>query len=248
MQLPNTLIVGAQKSGTTWLHHSLRKSDAVFASTPKELNFFNGNYPDKSLSDYAAQFSDCHQEIRLESSPNYFWDTGANSAANNIKRIIPQARIIISLRNPVDRYLSAYTHHIQASRLNYTTVIDQVVDDYHMISIGMYADILAHWLELFPDAHIILYDQIASNKVGVMRNLETFLGVTLGLTVRELRFRVNDASKKAKRKNVPQHLKDQWTGRPVLSEDARSRLKDIYKDQIEKLSDMIDLDFSAWKT
>ncbi|MDE4305598.1 sulfotransferase family protein [Phaeobacter gallaeciensis] len=248
MKLPNTLIVGAQKSGTTWLHHSLKKSEQVFASKPKELNFFLRQNPEKELADYAAHFEDNCAPIRLESSPGYFRLPERHCVARSIKRCLPQVKIILSLRNPVDRYLSAYTHHIQAGRLPYTPVIDELRDDLRMVSFGMYADILAHWQTVFPDMLVLLYNEIDTRPMRIIRRIENHLDVELGLNRSDLRFRVNDADRKVRRGNISDAAKKSWQGRPSLSPELRAELHELYREQVDRLADMTGFDLSAWQT
>jgi hypothetical protein len=118
LTLPNLLIIGAQKCGTTWLHRALNKSEHFWGSTPKELNFFNraGN----DLAAYEKHFEDAPESaiFRYESTPHYFrLPKGKIDISGRIRETLGDIPLILLLRNPVDRYLSAYTHHMMKSRL-----------------------------------------------------------------------------------------------------------------------------------
>jgi hypothetical protein len=106
--LPNFIIVGAPKSGTTSLWHYLSEHPQIFMSSRKEPHFFSVNKYNLSLPEYEKLFSDVKNEAAIgESSVTYFWHP---EAALNIKKHIPECKIIIILRNPVDRLYSAFQH------------------------------------------------------------------------------------------------------------------------------------------
>lgn len=118
MNMPNRLIIGARKFGTTWLHRALNKSQYFWGSTPKELNFFNRDRRD--LDAYATHCEDARARARYrdESTPDYFrLPRDDNEVAAEIRNTLGDIPLIPLLRNPVDRYLSAYTHHMMKSRL-----------------------------------------------------------------------------------------------------------------------------------
>ncbi len=107
LKLPNFLILGAQKSGTTTLHGALERHPQVFTAHPKELSFFNKeeNFR-KGVEWYARFFENWRDEkVAGEGTPSYLWD---ERVPPRIKRILPTARFIILLRNPVTRAYSAY--------------------------------------------------------------------------------------------------------------------------------------------
>lgn len=110
--LPNFLIIGAPRSGTTHLYHGLRQHPEVFMSDFKEPMFFayEGNPQPSVIHDresYEALFQGADvQQARGEASTLYLYSP---VAPENIQRTIPDARLIAILRNPVDRAFSQYT-------------------------------------------------------------------------------------------------------------------------------------------
>jgi hypothetical protein len=122
--LPNLVIVGAMKCGTTSLHDHLDAHPDVGMSQPKELNFFLG--PDvvdvaddeetwtlgnwhRGTGWYAAHFDpDC--PVRGESSPGYTSPSHPEAAAR-MAAVVPGARLVYAVRDPVRRALSQYGHH-----------------------------------------------------------------------------------------------------------------------------------------
>jgi hypothetical protein len=109
MTLPNFLIVGAAKSGTTSLYHYLKQHPEVFMPERKEPHFFvdwEGGV--RTLGEYASLFSDAEGCAAVgEASTGYLYDP---EAVERIKRILPQVRIIIILRSPVEMCFALWRH------------------------------------------------------------------------------------------------------------------------------------------
>jgi hypothetical protein len=123
--LPNFFIVGAPKAGTTSLYNYLRFHHDIFMSPIKEPNFFthqeiaqNKLYykqkNTKTLQDYERLFDRIkNQKICGEASVSYLFYP---NTASKIRKLIPHAKIIILLRNPIDR---AFSHYLMDKRLGY---------------------------------------------------------------------------------------------------------------------------------
>jgi hypothetical protein len=111
--LPNFAIVGAQKSGTKTLHHTLARHPEVFMPVePEEIHFFDleENYA-RGMEWYEALFAGRRDEPRVgQTSPLYMYEP---SAIERLARAIPEIRIIAILRNPVDRAYSHYWHEVR---------------------------------------------------------------------------------------------------------------------------------------
>ena len=104
LRLPDLVVVGAMRSGTTSLFRALADHPDVYMHESKELRFFDEHYA-RGLEWYAAQFAgEANAEIVGEATPNYLYDSDA------IKRLasdLPEVRVLVVLRSPVDR---AYSH------------------------------------------------------------------------------------------------------------------------------------------
>ena len=107
MPLPDFVVIGAQKAGTTSLYRMLRKHPQVHMPRTKELHYFDFHY-ERGPEWYAAQFRPGRWERRRgEATPNYMWGP---LARQRLIADLPSARIIAILRNPVDRAYSHYWH------------------------------------------------------------------------------------------------------------------------------------------
>ncbi len=239
MPLPNLLIVGAQKSGTTWLHQALRKSPKFATAKKKELNFFNRHGYRINIEKYAAQFPEDGQEFTYESSPSYFCaPEGKKNVAERIAEMLPGAEIIVLFRDPVERYLSAYTHHMMKGQLTKSLEINEMSDDFQMLSYGRYAHILEPWLEHQPKTRCYFYDDLVADRDALHAKITGDLGVTADVSSDDLNFRVNAKNRKARRMD--------WEGTPVLSSDLRAQLIEYYQDDVAMLQKMTGRDLSGW--
>ena len=108
--LPNAIGIGGTKCGTTSLFWYMRQHPDVSASRLKELHYFDDQF-DKPIAWYRANFSSVGRSaLRFECTPGYLHHPLAPQRAASV---VPHAKLIVLLRNPVDR---AYSHYNQAVR------------------------------------------------------------------------------------------------------------------------------------
>ena len=107
MRLPDFLGLGVQKGGTTYLHALLQQHPQVFLATPKEQQFFSLQWG-AGVPGYAARFAAAAPQQRCgEITPYYVFHP---LAPQRIQAVLPGARLIVLLRDPVERALSQYFH------------------------------------------------------------------------------------------------------------------------------------------
>ena len=203
-RLPDFLVIGAAKAGTTALHEYLRQHPEVAMSRRKEPNFFIadeqpprfGGPGDRTiinrdviwrLEDYHRQFAGARAEQVLgEISPRYL---GTPGAAERILARLPQARLFAILRQPAER---AWSHFRMRRRDGFepcATLEEAIADEPRRIAEnwasgrylerGAYAAHLEPYLRLFPREHVrvYLYDDLVADPGGLLRSLFDFLGV-----------------------------------------------------------------------
>jgi tetratricopeptide (TPR) repeat protein len=110
-QIPDFIIIGAAKCGTTSLFEYLQQHPQILLPHKKEIDFFN-KYFDRGRDWYLAHFysiAETNNFITGEASTRYFDWTEVDI---KIKQMLPQTKLIILLRNPVERTISDYYHHI----------------------------------------------------------------------------------------------------------------------------------------
>jgi hypothetical protein len=109
---PDFLIIGAQKAGTTSLYEYMVKHPAIEPASKKEIHYFDKNFY-KGRWWYRSHFpkkSRMPDKITGEASPSYLFYPGT---ARRIQKVLPGARLLVLLRNPVDRAISSYFHQQQ---------------------------------------------------------------------------------------------------------------------------------------
>lgn len=240
MSLPNIIVAGTQKSGTTWLHQALSKSSSIFGSEVKELNFFNQRDFEDNIGLYEKNFISekaKRARYRLESTPHYFQlpFNGLDIAAN-IKSTLNNPKIIVLLRNPVKRYESAYIHHMMQGRFEYVPFINAMTNEHKMLSFGRYAEILRHWLSVFPEMIVEPYWRVKSEKVQLMSEIFMKLDIDESITKTDLDFLTNAKDKKIDK------LGEEWHKMPKLTRNLHNRLTDYYNPIVEELSGLVDWD------
>lgn len=188
------LVLGAQKCGTTWIHHVLSQHPGIFIPPAKELHFFNkASALARGPGWYAQQFADAQAgQLRGECTPNYLWNHRDardvqvpgehHDFAPKLAEFRPQLRLVAALRNPVDRAVSAFHHHINQGRIAPDARILDHLWTLGIASMGMYARHLRHWFAAFgrEPLLVLLYEEdIAPNhaKPATARRLFAHLGV-----------------------------------------------------------------------
>lgn len=108
---PNFMIIGAQKSATSSLHYYLNQYSGMNGSTPKELHYFSRDiYFGKSQKEYRKSFKGNKNATYFEASPSYLY---VPESAKEIHRHYPNIKLIVILRNPIQRAYSAWNHYRQ---------------------------------------------------------------------------------------------------------------------------------------
>lgn len=179
--LPNLLIVGAAKSGTTSLHAYLDHHPEVAMSKKKELQLFSREDWRERLDWYRSQFP-VEAPVRGESSPAYSMDPVLAGVPERARELIPDARIVYLVRDPVERIVPHYVEFV--ARGLEERPLEQALADYDSDSnvftaTSRYAHQLERWRESFPEASILVLDQcdLLSDRRATLREVFRFLGV-----------------------------------------------------------------------
>lgn len=184
MRLPDFLIIGAGKSGTTSLAAYLDAHPGVFMAHGKELRFFD-RYYDRGAEWYAAQFESAGTRRAGEASPTYLVD---DKAPLRIAELLPGVPKIVLLRDPVE---CAYSHWRNAhARGLDPRPFEQAVDDElarrrggieiasRYLRSGHYADLLRAWEDADPGApmHVEWFEAVREDPRGVFARICTVIG------------------------------------------------------------------------
>lgn len=208
MPLPDFLIAGVPKAGTTALHAALAPHPELYLSPVKEPKFFLTDGPPPRhggpgdvqtyqehvwrREDYEALFADAPAGALLgEATPFYLHDLGSHA---RIKALVPQARLIVLLRDPVDRAHSNWTHlwnaglepeadFLAACRAEPARVAAGWAPFWHYTGLGLYGRQLEHLYRHFPREQVLLlrYRELKDAPAATLDRVCSFLGVATGV-------------------------------------------------------------------
>lgn len=207
--LPDFVIIGGQRCGTTSLYYYLLRHPCIAPSCTKEIHFFDYHFA-QGLDWYRAQFPMMMQKylarqirkralITGEASPSYIFHP---HAPTRMAQLLPYAKIIVLLRNPVDR---AYSHYWLETltgneTLSFENALAQeqsrlegehariLADEhyyghahrhYSYLTRGIYADQLQHWMRYYPKEQFLILrsEDLYSNAQTVIKQTLAFLDV-----------------------------------------------------------------------
>jgi hypothetical protein len=202
---PDFLIVGAAKAGTTALYHQLGTHPDIFMSPQKEMNFFalenqvldfkgpgdmNGIHRTSitNIENYLSFFKGAKKEqVKGEVSPLYLY---SDSAVIKIRKYVPNIKIIVCLRNPIDRAFSAFSHLIRDQReieIDFLTAFfknQERIDGgwaeiWHYGSMGLYANQLERYFSVFDKNQILIlvYEKFLNDPQTTLLKICDFLMV-----------------------------------------------------------------------
>ena len=297
-KLPNFLIVGAAKSGTSSLHNYLNQHPEVFMPSynkegmkVKEPRFLikdlvqhrlhNGVW---SWEEYKSLFNEVKNEISIgESTVLYLYYY--EHAIDNIKKYLGEnVKIIIMLRNPTDRAYSAFQHvsrglkeqnsfeealEIEKGRMDKESSLTPMVMYKEM---GLYHDMVRAYKENFKNVHIIFYEDFRDDTEGEIKKIFKFLELSLSVNIDFISrhnvggkrwknekmkhvFMKNNPLKSALKKVIPKSLRKGARDTLIsastdkvapMKENTRIKLNAFFKDDVKKLSDLLNRDLTHW--
>lgn len=204
MTMPNFLVIGAAKAGTTALYYYLKQHPQIYMSPEKEPKFFalegdkldfrgpgdRENINKSAITDietYRQLFKGVTNEIAIgEASPLYLYSP---KAAERIKKYIPHAKLIAILRNPIERAYSGYIMHVREGRETAKDFAEALQEEEtrilnnwgwgHYVNVGFYHTQLKRYLDLFDreQIRVYLYEDLKTNPISLVQDIFRFLGV-----------------------------------------------------------------------
>jgi hypothetical protein len=182
--LPNFLVIGAMKAGTTSLYHYLRVHPQVFMSPIKELDFFveEGNWR-RGLDWYQKQFRGADPEALAvgEASTGYSKYPSVRGVPERVKTHLPDTRLIYLVRNPIDRIRSHYQHRVSVGTER-APVEQAIFGKPFYLDCSRYALQVEQYFQYFPRERILLIesDELRHSRQSTMSRVYAFLGVDTG--------------------------------------------------------------------
>lgn len=183
-RLPNFIVVGAMKAGSTAAYAYLRAHPQVFIPPALEVHYFTSQYS-RGLDWYASHFRDAGDALAVgEKSPSYMVDP---VAVERMAATIPDAKLVAVLRNPIDRAYSHYWHNKARDR-EPRPYEEAIADEwpqagdggfFDYLSRGRYAAQLERLCEHYDRSqlHVVLSEELRHRSVETYAELCRFLGV-----------------------------------------------------------------------
>lgn len=256
--LPDFLIIGAQRSGTSSLYKYLGRHPHVAPSLRKETGYFSSHH-DKGENWYRAHFplaarGAAHRRLHgmnllsFEATPDYLFDP---RTPLRVSALLPDARFVVLLRNPVDR---AYSHYLHMQRLRFEDLaFDEALDAeelrlqgdpedldadpdhqakswsrYSYVARGRYAQQLLRWWEQFDrDRFLIIRSEDFFESPGrILAEITDFVGVDRWLPETFANYSYVGASPSI----------------PDIGADLRAQLQSVFKEDNEHLAELLGRD------
>jgi hypothetical protein len=211
MALPDFLVIGAPKAGSTAVHQALVQHPQLFLSDPKEPKFFLTGGRRPSRHDHCGP-GDAHSRLewiwqreryealfdpappgtlRGESTPFYLWDTAAHL---RIRTLVPDVKLLAIIRDPIDRAYSNWTHlradglepeadFLTACALEPQRIAAGYAPFWRYLELGRYGEQLEHLFTVFPreQVHVLRYRDLIDDQQASLDAIFAFLGVETGL-------------------------------------------------------------------
>lgn len=187
--LPNFIIIGAQKSATTYLHMCLMEHPDVFMTSEEIPFFIDPDYSQSNFKEFEKLFNGGHQKKRIGfKRPDYLHRP---ECPGRIYKHLPHARLIGILRDPVERAVSAYYHNIRMGFIplvEANTGIPNILSSKwaikyprsgEILEYGLYCKHLNLYFDYFDKAQILmlLHDDILTDRMGSLRKVFRFLDI-----------------------------------------------------------------------
>lgn len=259
------------RSGTTTLTHWLRHHSQVEMAAVKEVHYFDRNY-ERGIGWYASQLPAASGMKTGEATPNYCYDP---LAVERMGKQIPDARLLLLLRNPIDRAQSHYWHNRARGKeaLSFEEAIEVEPERlergaldrawYSYLDRGRYLGQVDRILESFPRSSlgIFFYDDLERDPSRLFESVCRFLAVDVEDPAVDMSWKVNAYtefhSTRMRRlgKRLPKPL-GRVVGRvnvrksvayPEMAASTRERLRRVFGQEHEALEDVLGMAVPQWQ-
>jgi hypothetical protein len=229
--LPNLLIIGAPKAGTTSLHAYIAQHPEISMSEPKELRYFWRDDWREQLDWYAGHF-DADKPVRGESTPAYTMWPHRDHVPERASELIPDARLIYMVRDPIDRLASHWRQRIADGFSEpfeyYMSSLERA--DNPLVCASRYATQIERWLQHYDRSRILVIDQqrLRDARGEVVREVFSFLGLGVPKDRLDLEPELNTQADKYAMRPWAARLWDKvlWPASRRLPETLKVRVRD----------------------
>ncbi|MBI1173624.1 sulfotransferase [bacterium] len=239
--LPDFLIIGAMKCGTSTLAAQLGAQPGLFITTPKEPNFFSDDATfARGLSWYESLFDPAPQgALKGEASTHYTKLPTHPRTLERLLPVLPGRRLIYVIRNPIDRAVSHYIHEWTMGQMTGSQMSGTIDEAFarhpELVDYGRYAMQIEPWLDAFGPEAIFLtsLEAMTADPQGVLDRVGAFLGRE-ELVWQEDKARQNVSAERVKRLPLQGLILDN----PVARTLRRTLVPKSVRDRIRKARQM----------
>ncbi len=174
-RLPNCLYIGTSKAGSTWIYQVLTAHPNVFMAPAKGAYYFDNHF-ERGIEWYRDHFQAAGDEAVIgEISHGYLY---SRKAADRIRQTLPEAKLLVCLRNPIERAFSAYLDSVKNGLFS-GTFAESLEHDPALLERGDYATYLEMYLQRFPrtQLHVAVFDELKADPQRFADDLFTFLSL-----------------------------------------------------------------------
>lgn len=204
--LPNLLIVGAAKCGTSSLHHYLDQHPDVSMSRPKETNFFVREDWRERRDWYESRF-DAASAIRGEASPAYSLYPYFRGVPERAHSLLPEAKLVYLVRDPLTRLIAHYVemYGLHFEHRSFEEAVGDLDDERNMYLAGSrYATQVEQFLRFFGEERLLVLeqDELRHERERTLRRIFTFLEVDPEFSSEHFERELNTRSEKVRLRGV----------------------------------------------
>ena len=252
--IPTFFLAGYQKTASTWLHHCLLEHPDVYVPDGDATHFFDIYYY-RGLDWYRTFFQDAvgYRQIG-DTTPSFM---RSHTSRVRMARFNPAAKIIVTLRNPIERAFSHYWHEKKKRKINYrfeeclSNNVD-IFDDW--IATGFYYSHLTDLFALFPRQQVLVlfYDDLQESPTDFLDRTLRFLEVDTDFEPSVLKQAVNKAWYRPTWSEMFDNLRNGRSLRESeydrgIDPEFRKRLQEVFRESNAKLGELVGRDLSHWK-
>jgi hypothetical protein len=270
-RLPDFLIIGAQRSGTTSLARYLGAHPQIFMAGQKEVHYFDRHH-DEGPDWYRAQFAAASaSQVAGEATPEYMYDP---VAFERMATLLPGAKVIISLRNPVDRAYSEYwfvkgrgyeelsfADALDAEATRVTAADAATRMRYAYTERGRYLRQLKRVCEVYPRDRmlVVIFEEFSRDPRSTVGQIQSFLGVEPEVAGAEVERQFGRArSYRSQRiRRLSRHLPYPFGAvvkrlnavpgeYPAIDPEVRKTLEQRFRNENLALAEWLGRDLSVW--
>ena len=237
MALPDFIIVGAMKCGTSTLAAQLDAQPGIFMTTPKEPNYFSDDDVfAKGATWYQDLFSGAADgDIKGEASTHYTKQPLHPDALPRMRQMLDTAKIIYLIRDPMARAISHYIHEWTMGVMS-ADVENAFASHQELVSYGCYAEQIAPYVDAFGKENVLVVnlETMKADPQGTLSRVCAFLGYTQQPAWSEERAQMNVSAERIRK--FPLH----WLvfGNPVAAALRRALVPQSFRDRLKKKRQM----------